>query len=66
MQQARIIETVMPGRQRKFLALGDFRIGVRFNEIQRAVGSEAKVDARVSIKPQRAVDAFCCSLNAGA
>ena len=66
MQEARIIKSVMPGRCSELLALRDFGIGVRFNEIQGAVGREAKVDARVSIEPQCSVDAFRCSLNAGA
>src|SRR5450631_2370666 len=65
MQEARIIKSVMPGRCRELLALRDFGIGVRFDEIQGAVGREAKVDARVSIEPQCSVDAFRRSLNAG-
>jgi hypothetical protein len=66
MQEARVIKSVMPGRSSELLALRDFGIGVRFNEIQGAVGREAKIDARVSIEPQCPVDAFRCSLNAGA
>src|SRR5215831_10936316 len=65
MQQVRIIESVMPSRCSELLALRDFGIGVRFNEIRSAVGREAKVDARVSIEPQRSVDAFRYSLNTG-
>src|SRR6185436_20848375 len=65
MQEARVIKSVMPGRCSELLALRDFGIGVRFNEIQGAVGREAKIDARVSIEPQCSVDAFRCSLNAG-
>src|SRR5437868_1252088 len=65
MQQARIIESVMPGRRGELLALRNFGIGVRFNEIRGAVGGEAKVDARVSIEPQGSVDAFRYSLNSG-
>src|SRR5471032_492420 len=66
MQEARVIKSVMLSRCSELLALRDFGIGVRFNEIQGAVGREAKVDARVSIEPQCSVDAFCCSQNAGA
>ena len=65
MQQVRVIKSVMPGRRSELLALRDFGIGIRFNEIRSAVGREAKVDARVSIEPQCSVDAFRCSLNAG-
>src|ERR1700757_4333743 len=65
MQQVRVIESVMPSRCGELLALRDLGIGVRFNEIQSAVGGEAKVDSRVSIEPQRSVDAFRCSLNMG-
>ena len=65
MQEARVIKSVMPSRCSELLALRDFGIGVRFNEIQGAVGREAKVNARVSIEPQCSVDAFRCSLNAG-
>jgi len=64
MEEARVIKSVMPGRCSELLALRDFGIGVRFNEIQGAVGREAKVDARVSIEPQCSVDPFRCSLNA--
>src|SRR6516225_4053023 len=55
----------MLSRCSELLALRDFGIGVRFNEIGSAVGRQAKVDARVSIKPQCSVDAFRYSLNAG-
>jgi len=65
MQQVRVIEPVMSSRCSELLALRDFGIGVRFNEIRNAVGREAKVDARVSIEPQCSVDAFCYSLNTG-
>src|SRR6266481_7014288 len=65
MQQVRIIESVMQSRCSELLALRDFRIGVRFNEIRSAGGREAKVDARVSIEPQRSVDAFRYHLNTG-
>src|SRR5207302_2513425 len=64
MQQVLVIKSVMPSRCGELLAFRDFGIGVRFNEIRSAVGSEAKVDARVSIEPQCSVDAFCYSLNA--
>src|SRR5215510_10866587 len=53
----------MPSRCSELLALRDFGIGIRFNEIRSAVGREAKVDARVSIEPQCSVDAFRYSLN---
>jgi hypothetical protein len=46
MQEARVIKSVMPGRCSELLALRDFGVGIRFNEIQRAVD---RVDARVSI-----------------
>ena len=65
MQQVRVGKTVMLGCGRELLALGDFGIGVGFNEIRSSVGREAKIDARVSIKPQCSVDAFRRSLNAG-
>ena len=65
MQQVRVIEPVMPSRCSELLALRDFGIGVRFNEIGSAVGREAKVDTRVSIEPQCSVDAFRYSLNMG-
>ena len=65
MQQVRVIKSVMPSRCRELLALRDFGIGVRFNEIRGAVGREAKVDARVSIEPQCSVDAFRYPLNTG-
>src|ERR1700741_3687376 len=65
MQHVGVIESVMPSRRSELLALCDFGIGVRFNEIRSAVGREAKVDARVSIEAKRSVDAFCYSLNTG-
>src|ERR1700756_1318165 len=65
MQQARVIEPVMTGCESELLARGDFGIGVGFNEIRRAVGSEAKVDTRVAIEPQCPVDAFRDGLNTG-
>jgi hypothetical protein len=65
MQEVRVIKSAMLGRCSELLALRDFGIGVRFNEIQGAVGREAKIDARVSIEPECSVDAFRCSLNAG-
>jgi hypothetical protein len=58
MQQVRVAEAVMPGRRRKFLALCDFGVGIRFKEIWNAVRRKAKVDAGVSIKLQRPVDPF--------
>ena len=65
MQQAGVIKPVMQGGSRELLALGYFGIGIGFDEIRRAVGSEAKVDTRVAVEPQGPVDAFRCSLNAG-
>ena len=65
-EQSRVVQSDMPGREGDFLALGDFRIGIGFDEIQRAVGREAEVDARVSIETERLVDAFRRSLDAGA
>src|SRR4051794_34173246 len=55
----------MRGRCGKLLALGDFGVGVRFNEIQSPVGREAKVDASVPIEAECSVDSFGCPLNAG-
>src|ERR1700756_5326416 len=55
----------MPSGSSELLALRDFGIGVRFDEIRNAVGREAEVDARVSIEPQCSVDALCYSLNTG-
>ena len=66
MQQVRVGEAVMPGRRRKFLALRDLGIGIRFEEIRNAVGREAKVDAGIAIELQRPVDPFRYSLDAGA
>src|SRR5690242_2293983 len=65
MQQARVVQSVVPGRGGELLALRDFGIGIRFNEIGSAVGRKAEVDARVSIELQCPVDAFCYSLNTG-
>src|SRR4029079_14495738 len=65
LQHVGVIESVVPSRRSELLALCDFGIGVRFNEIRSAVGREAKVDARVSIEAKRSVDAFCYSLNTG-
>ena len=64
MQQIRVVESVMPSRCSELLALRDFGIGIRFNEIRNAIGREAKVNARISIEPKRPVDAFRGSLNA--
>src|SRR6185312_15657537 len=64
-QQVRIFESVMSRRRGELLALRDFGVEVRFNEIRNAVRREAKVDACISIKPQCPVDAFCYGLNAG-
>ena len=66
MQEIRIFEPVMLSRRGEFLALRDFGIGVRFDEIQRAVGSETNVDARVAVEPQCPLDALRQSLNPAA
>ena len=65
MQQGRVIQSVVAGRRRELFALRDFGIGVRFDEIQRAVGSETNVDARVAVEPQCPLDALRQPLNAG-
>src|SRR6185437_8717296 len=65
MQQVRVVKSVIPSRRGEFLAFRDFGVGIGFDEIWSAVGSEAKVDARISIEPERPVYAFRCSLNAG-
>ena len=56
----------MLGRCRELLALGDFGVRIGFDEIGRAVGGEAKVDAGVAVELQDPVDAFRRALNAGA
>src|SRR6266576_2611425 len=66
LQQVRVSETVMLGCRRELLALRDFGIGIGLDEIGRAVGGEAKVDARISIELQCPVSAFGDSLDAGA
>jgi len=58
MQQVGVVKPVMPGGCSELLAFRYFGIGVRFDEIRSAIGSEAKVDACVSIELQCAVDAF--------
>src|SRR5882757_8404729 len=65
MQQVGVVKPVMPSGCSELLALRYFGIGIRFDEIRSAIGSEAKVDACVSIELQCAVDAFRCSLKAG-
>src|SRR6202008_1771205 len=62
MQQVQIRETVMLGCCRELLALGDFGIWVRFDEIWNAVGRKAKVDARISVEVECPVDSFRGSL----
>src|ERR1700738_4978076 len=63
MQQVWVIKSVMPGRCSELLALRYFGIGIRFDEIRSAVGSEAEVDTCVSVEPQGLVDALRRSLN---
>src|SRR5215831_5845493 len=58
MQQVGVREAVMPSCRRELFALRNFGIGIRFEEIWNAVGREAKVYARISIKLQYSVDAF--------
>src|SRR5262245_53565942 len=65
MQQVRVFKSVMPSRCSELLAFRYFGVGIGFNEIGRAVGSEAKVDTCVAVEPQCPVDAFRRSLNAG-
>ena len=50
MEQIPVFQAVVLGRRGELLALGDFRIGVGLDEIRRAVGGEAEVDARVAIE----------------
>ena len=49
---------------REFLTLGDFRIGIGLEEIRRAVGGEAEIDAGIAVELERAVDAFGHALDA--
>src|SRR5215510_2708202 len=65
MQQVRIGKTVMLRCRRKFLALRDLGIGIRFEEIWNSVGREAKIDACISVELQRPVHPFGCALDAG-
>jgi hypothetical protein len=58
MQQVRICEAVMPSCRRELFALRNFGIGVSLEEVWNAVGREAKVYARISIKLQYSVDPF--------
>ena len=58
MQEVGVREAVMPSCRRELFALRNFGIGIRFEEIWNAVGREAKVYARISIKLQYSVDAF--------
>src|SRR5579863_7015429 len=53
MQQARIIQSIMLRRHRELLALGDFRVWICLDEIKRAVGRQAKVDARIAVEAER-------------
>ena len=55
MQQVGVVKPVMPSGCSELLALRYFGIGIRFDEIRSAIGSEAKVDGCVSIEPQCAV-----------
>ena len=65
MQHVRVLKSVMPGRCSELLALRYFGIGICFDEVRSAVGSEAKVDARVSVELQCAVNSFRRSLKPG-
>src|SRR5262245_958728 len=65
MQQVRIGKTVVPRCRRKFLALRDLRIGIRFEEIWNSVGGETKVDAGVSVELERPVHPFGNALDTG-
>jgi len=58
MQQVGVGEAVMLSCRRELFALRNVGIGIRFEEIWNAVGREAKVYARISIKLQYSVDAF--------
>ena len=58
MQEVGVREAVILSCRREFLALRNFGIGIRFEEIWNAVGREAKVYASISIKLQYSVDAF--------
>jgi hypothetical protein len=63
MQQVRIGEAVVPSSRRKFLALRDLGIGIRFEEIRNAIGREAEIDAGISVELQGSVDSFGHSLD---
>src|SRR4051794_23990462 len=65
MQKVRVFKSVIPSRCSELLTLRYFGIGIGFNEIRDAVGSEAKVDTCISVEPQGLVDALRRSLNAG-
>ena len=65
MQQIRVGQAVVASRRRKFLALRNLRIGIRFEEIENALSREAKIDAGIAIELQRPVDSLRCSLDAG-
>src|SRR4051812_47579761 len=58
LQQVRVGDPVMLGCRRELLALRDFGIGICFDKIGSAIGGEAEVDARISIEPERSIDAF--------
>ncbi len=64
LQQVRIADADMLRRRREFLALGDFRIGIGFEEIRRAVRREAEIDARIAVQFQRPIDPLCHVLDA--
>src|SRR4051812_46757962 len=57
LQEIRIFEPVMLSRRGELLALGDLGVGIGLDEIRRAIGGEAKIDARVAIEAERPVDA---------
>jgi hypothetical protein len=58
MQEFGVRKAVMPSCCRELLALRNFGIRIRFEEIWNAVGRKAKVYARVSIKLQYSVDSL--------
>ena len=58
MQQVGVREAGMLSCGREFFALGNFGIGICFEEIWNALGREPKVYARIAIKLQYCVDAF--------
>jgi hypothetical protein len=64
MQQVGVGDAVVPGRRRKLLAVRYLGIGIGFEEIENAVGTETKIDAGISVELERPIDPLRCSLDA--